>query len=98
MSVIQVPYHLDEYLPELDVPLPPDTVITADLPAGDVWAQLGELYSGLAATVAGEAGRGGRPMVVSGDCMTALGTMSGLHYAGIVVVLDRCTAHGAGET
>ena len=35
MSVIQVPYHLDEYLPDLDFPLPPDAVITPDLPAGD---------------------------------------------------------------
>ena len=34
MSVIQVPYHLDEYLPDLDVPLPPDAVINPDLPAG----------------------------------------------------------------
>ena len=39
--VIQVPYHLDEYLPDLDFPLPPDAVITADLPAGDVWGRLG---------------------------------------------------------
>ena len=98
MSVIQVPYHLDEYLPDLDVPLPPDTVITADLPAGDVWAQLGVLYSGLAATVAGEAGRGGRPVVVSGDCTTALGTMSGLQQAGIEAGIVWFDAHGDVQT
>jgi len=98
MSVIQVPYHLDEYLPELDVPLPPDTVITADLPAGDVWAQLGELYSGLAAAVAGETGRGGRPVVVSGDCTTALGTMSGLQQAGIEAGIVWFDAHGDVQT
>jgi arginase len=63
MSVIQVPYHLDEYLPDLDVPLPPDTVITADLPAGDVWDRLSALYTGVAAAVAAEAGRGGRPVI-----------------------------------
>ena len=39
MSVIQVPYHLDEYLPDLDVPLPPDVVINPELPAGDVWVR-----------------------------------------------------------
>jgi arginase len=67
MSVIQVPYHLDEYLPDLDVPLPPDAVVNPDLPAGDVRDRLSALYSSLAAAVAGEAGSGGRPVVLSGD-------------------------------
>lgn len=39
-----VPYHLDELLPDLDLPLQPDKVVTADLPAGDVWARLTALY------------------------------------------------------
>ena len=94
MSVIQIPYHLDEYLPDLDVPLPPDTVITADLPAGDVWDRLSALYAGLAGAVAGEARRGGRPVVVSGDCTTALGTMSGLQQAGIEAGIVWFDAHG----
>jgi arginase len=98
MSVIQVPYHLDEYLPGLDVPLPPDTVITADLPAGDVWDRLSALYSGLAAAVAGEAGRGGCPVVVSGDCTTALGTVSGLQRAGIEPGIVWFDAHGDVQT
>jgi arginase len=98
MSVIQVPYHLDEYLPDLDVPLPPDTVITADLPAGDVWDRLSALYAGLAGAVAAEAGRGGRPVVVSGDCMTALGTMSGLQRAGVQAGIVWFDAHGDVQT
>ena len=98
MSVIQVPYHLDEYLPDLDVPLPPDTVITADLPAGDVWDRLSALYAGLAAAVAAEVGRGGRPVVVSGDCMTALGTMSGLQRAGVQAGIVWFDAHGDVQT
>ena len=98
MSVIQVPYHLDEYLPDLDVPLPPDTVITADLPAGDVWDRLSALYTGLAAAVAAEAGRAGRPVVVSGDCMTALGTMSGLQRAGVQAGIVWFDAHGDVQT
>jgi arginase len=98
MSVIQVPYHLDEHLPDLDVPLPPDTVITADLPAGDVWGRLSALYSGLAAAVASEAGRGGRPVVLSGDCMTALGTVSGLQRAGIGAGIVWFDAHGDVQT
>lgn len=98
MSVIQVPYHLDEYLPDLDVPLPPDTVITADLPAGDVWDRLSALYAGLAAAVAAEAGRAGRPVVMSGDCMTALGTMSGLQRAGVQAGIVWFDAHGDVQT
>ena len=98
MSIIQVPYHLDEYLPDLDVPLPPDVVITPDLPGGDVWGRLGALYSSLAAAVAGEAGRGGRPVVMSGDCTTALGTMSGLQWAGIEAGIVWFDAHGDVQT
>ena len=98
MSVIQVPYHLDEYLPDLDVPLPPDVVITPGLPGGDVWGRLGALYSSVAAAVAGEAGRGGRPVVTSGDCTTALGTMSGLQRAGIEAGIVWFDAHGDVQT
>jgi arginase len=98
MSVIQVPYHLDEYLPDLDVPLPPDTVITADLPAGDVWDRLSALYTGVAGAVAAEAGRGGRPVVMSGDCTTALGTMSGLQRAGVQAGIVWFDAHGDVQT
>ena len=98
MSIIQVPYHLDEYLPDLDVPLPPDVVITPDLPGGDVWGRLGALYSSLAAAVAGEAGRGGRPVVMSGDCTMALGTMSGLQRAGIEAGIVWFDAHGDVQT
>jgi arginase len=98
MSVIQVPYHLDEYLPDLDVPLPGGTVITADLAASDVWSRLGALYPGLAAAVAGDAGRGDRPVVVSGDCLTSLGTMSGLQQAGIDAGIVWFDAHGDVQT
>jgi arginase len=98
MSVIQIPYHLDEYLPDLDVPLPPDTVITADLPAGDVWDRLSALYAGLAGAVAAEAGRGGRPVVVSGDCMTALGSLSGMQRAGVQAGIVWFDAHGDVQT
>ena len=98
MSVIQVPYHLDEYLPDLDVPLPPDAVVNPDLPAGDVRDRLSALYSSLAAAVAGEAGSGGRPVVLSGDCMTALGTMSGLRRAGVEAGIVWFDAHGDVQT
>jgi hypothetical protein len=44
MVVLQVPYHLDEYLPDLDLPLRADEAITADLPSADTWSRLTVLY------------------------------------------------------
>jgi arginase len=63
-----------------------------------VWDRLSALYAGLAGAVAAEAGRGGRPVVVSGDCMTALGTMSGLQRAGVQAGIVWFDAHGDVQT
>jgi arginase len=98
MTVIGVPWHLDEYLPGLDVPLAADTVIRPDLPPGDVWGRLAALYSRLADAVAGTAGLGARPVVVSGDCPTALGIMAGLQRAGIDAGIVWLDAHGDLQT
>ena len=70
VTVLQVPYHLDEYLPELDLPLRADKTITADLPAGPIWGRLSALYTEVAGQVAQAAGRGTSPVVLSGDCTT----------------------------
>ena len=56
MTIISVPYHLDEYLPDLDLPLEPDQVVTAGLPAGDPWERMAVLQSAVAGTVAGGSG------------------------------------------
>jgi arginase len=94
-----VPYHLDELLPDLDLPLQPDKVVTADLPAGDVWARLAALYLEVADWIADEARGGGRcPVVVSGDCTTALGTVAGLQRAGARLGIVWFDAHGDVQT
>jgi arginase len=98
MTVIGVPWHLDEYLPGLDVPLTADVVVSPDLPPGDVWDRLAALYSRLADAVAGMTGPGARPVVVSGDCTTALGTMAGLRRAGIDAGIVWLDAHGDLQT
>ncbi|HTZ24598.1 MAG TPA: hypothetical protein VMC83_11465 [Streptosporangiaceae bacterium] len=72
-AVIAVPYHLDEYLPGLDVPLEI---------GHDVWDRLAMLYGAVADAVAGVASRDERPVVLSGDCTTALATVAGLQRAG----------------
>lgn len=98
MTVLQVPYHLDEYLPDLDFPLEAAKIISADLPSGDTWARLAALYRLVAGAVAGTARRGGRPVVVSGDCTTALGTVAGLQRAGIDAGIVWFDAHGDVQT
>jgi arginase len=98
VTVILVPYHLDEPRPDLDYPLEPDVVATAELPAGAVWERLGILYSNVAARVAAAVRAGGRPVVMSGDCTTSLGTMAGLQRAGVDAGIVWFDAHGDVQT
>jgi arginase len=98
MAVLGVPYHLDEYLPELDLPLRPRQMITVDFPAGDIWGRLTALYAKVSAHVAQAAGQGIRPVVVSGDCTSALGTMAGLQHAGVDAGIVWIDAHGDLQT
>jgi arginase len=98
VTVLRVPYHLDEYLPDLDLPLWAGEVITADLPSGDVWARLAALYRLVSDAVSDAAGHGARPVVVSGDCTTALGTVAGLQRAGIDPGIVWFDAHGDVQT
>ena len=98
MSVIWVPYHLDEHLPDLDLVLGAGQEIAADLPDGDAWERLAVLYTAVAAAVAEAAVRGSVPVVVSGDCTTALGTMAGLQRGGVNAGIVWFDAHGDVQT
>ena len=98
MTTLRVPYHLDEYLPDLDFPLGKAKVITADLPHGDTWARLAALYRQVADAVSEAVRHGHRPVVLSGDCTTALGTVAGLQHAGIDPGIVWFDAHGDVQT
>jgi arginase len=98
MAVIAVPYHLDEHLPGLHLPFEAQQEVVVDLPAGDVWQRLAALYSAVSQVVAATAGRGARPVVASGDCSTALGTMAGLQHAGLDPGIVWFDAHGDVQT
>src|SRR5215470_3383872 len=99
MQVISVPYHLDEHLPGLDLPLRAGQEVAAELPGGDVWERLGALYSLAGRAVAAAAGSGAHPVVViSGDCTTALGTVAGLQRAGADPGIVWFDAHGDVQT
>jgi arginase len=82
VTVIAVPYHLDEHLPDLELPLAADRTIAPDLPPGTPWERMAVLYEEVAAAVAAEVRGGHVPVVLSGDCTTSLGVVAGLQRAG----------------
>ena len=70
MTVIGVPYHLDEYLPDFDFTPEPAELITPELPAGDIWPRLAVLYHAVARAVTRARADHGRPVVVSARSRT----------------------------
>jgi arginase len=95
---ILVPYHLDEHLPGIEAPLTPDATVVAELPPGDAWQRMAVLYEQVVTTVADAVRLGGSPAVVSGDCMTSLGTVRGLQRAGLEPAMVWFDAHGDVQT
>jgi arginase len=99
VTVIGVPYHLDEYLPDLDLTPEPAELITPELPAGEIWSRLTALYTSVARAVTRARADDGRPVVVaSGDCLTALGTVAGLQAIGADPAVVWFDAHGDVQT
>jgi arginase len=104
MARILVPYHLDERLDDLDVPVPPDVTVTiaaaprrGDRP-DDRWPTMRLLYEQVAELVAADVDRGERPVVVSGDCNTSAGTLAGLQRAGLEPSIVWFDGHGDVQT
>ena len=88
-----MPFHQDQRLPDGDLPVSGETSrMEPDLPAGDIWQRLAALYDAVADAVAERAD--GVPTVVSGDCLVALGTLTGLQRAGLDPSLVWFDAHG----
>lgn len=98
MTVIAVPFHLDEHLPGLALPLAADRTLVPDLPEGTPWERMAALYEQVAGVVAAEAGAGRVPLVMSGDCTTSLGVVAGLQRAGTAPSLVWFDAHGDVQT
>ncbi len=89
-DLIVTPWHLDEHIPAFPIPANATETIWPTLPAGPVPGRMTLLYQAVADTVA----RAARPLLLSGDCPTALGAVAGLqrrHRDLAVVWLD---AHG----
>jgi arginase len=98
VHTIRVPYHLDEHLPSLRLPLPPGRDVTASLPQAGIWERLAVLYDAVAHVVAEAAGGTQMPVVLSGDCTTSLGIMAGLQRTGTDAGIVWFDAHGDVQT
>jgi arginase len=92
---VLVPFHLDEQEPEL-APASEDfdEIVSAELAAGSTWERLAQLNEVLAARVALELTNDGVPVVQSGCCTTALGTVAGMQRAGEDPAVIWFDAHG----
>ena len=89
-DVIVTPWHLDEHIPAFPIPANVTETIRPALPAHSVSGRMSLLHQAVADAVA----RAARPLLLSGDCPTALAAVAGLqrrHRDLAVVWLD---AHG----
>ena len=89
-DLIVTPWHLDEHIAAFPVPVGVAETIRPSLPDGPVTGRMTLLQREVADAVA----RATRPLLLSGDCPTALGAVAGLQrrYCDLTVVwLD---AHG----
>jgi arginase len=89
-DLIVTPWHLDEHIPAFPMPAGVTETICPALQAGPAPGRMTLLHQAVADAVA----RAGRPLLLSGDCPTALGAVAGLQrrYRDVAVVwLD---AHG----
>lgn len=93
-----MPYHLDDYLPDLDTALAPGVILTVDLSDGDPWARMAELYELVAKSIRVAILAGAQPVVMSGDCTTSLGTIAGLQRGGIDPAVVWFDGHGDLQT
>jgi arginase len=73
-DLVTVPWHLDEHIPSFPTPVGPALAINRPLPAGTQVARMISLYQVVAGTVA----RLARPLLLAGDCTTALAAVAGL--------------------
>jgi arginase len=97
MTIIHVPYHLDERHPDLGIPLPDGVAIdevTADLPDGELWPRLVGLYDRVADAVAANVPTEAVTAVLTGDCTIAIGIAAGLQRAGVDPSVVWFDAHG----
>jgi arginase len=99
MTILCVPYHLDEYLPGFRFPLPVEPVTVREvLPDASRWARMAALHEAVADRVADQVWVRRIPTVLSADCMVALGTVAGVQRTGADPAVVWFDAHGDVQT
>ncbi|WP_250008682.1 arginase family protein [Actinoplanes sp. M2I2] len=91
MTTILVPFHANERLPDGDVPVRADVTVQPRPLDGDAWDRLARVC---AATADAVAAAPGTPLVFSGDCLIAGGTVAGLQRTGVDPAVVWLDAHG----
>jgi arginase len=89
-DLIVTPWHLDEHIPAFPVPARVTEMIRPDLPPGPVPGRMTLLHQAVADAVA----RAARPLLLSGDCPTALAAAAGLQRRNRDLVVVWLDAHG----
>ncbi|WP_328470318.1 arginase family protein [Actinoplanes sp. NBC_00393] len=82
MTIILVPYHQDELLPDGDIRVPAAVTVRVDPPDDDRWRRIAAVQHAVASAVQPVATAGALPVVFSGDCLVAGGVVAGLQWAG----------------
>jgi arginase len=97
VTIIVVPYHQDERLPDGVIPLPVAgefLVLQPDLPGDDIWTRMAALQSAAADQIAAAIRAGGPLTVLSGDCLLAMAALAGSQRAGVHPGIVWFDAHG----
>lgn len=94
MTTILVPYHQDERLLDDEIPVAADITVRSPVLDGDAWRLVAGVCSATAAAVSPVVAAGGVPVVLSGDCMVAGGTVAGVQGAGVDPAVVWFDAHG----
>jgi arginase len=89
-DLIAAPWHLDEHIPAFPIPANVTETICPTLPAAPAPDRMTLLYQAVAGAVA----RAARPLLLSGDCPTALGAMAGLQRRNRDLAVVWLDAHG----
>jgi len=97
VTIVVVPYHQADLLPDGQIPLTLTgefLVTRPDLPDGDVWTRMAGLHDAVADQVAAAVRTGGPTTVLSGDCLVAMAVLAGVQRAGTHPGMVWLDAHG----
>lgn len=95
VTTLLIPFHQDEPVSRRSIVVPgPVSVVVPHLTSADQWERLSELYDALAQAVARSLRADPPTTVVSGDCLSMLGTLAGAQRAGLDPAVVWFDAHG----